>query len=83
MQPGLIVVKRYDRILAYVKLLPVAVINGKACIDKVETEHLVYTLPLLIMQLCALFNYSIVPDAFHSCIYVPVLTNRRGDATDN
>jgi len=56
--------------------------KGKApCVDNIETEH-----PLLVVQLCVLFNtmmkYAVVPQTFHAGIVVPVLKDKRGDATD-
>ena len=55
-------------------------------IDNIETEHLVYAHPLLVVQLCVLFNTmmqcSVVPETFHAGIVVPVLKDKRGDVTD-
>jgi hypothetical protein len=54
--------------------------------DGIETEHLIHAHPLLVMQLCILFNimlqHAVVPNAFHHGIIVPVVKDRRGDATD-
>ena len=45
-----------------------------------------YAHPLLVVQLCVLFNTmmqcSVVPETFHAGIVVPVLKDKRGDATD-
>jgi hypothetical protein len=61
--------------------------KGKAPgVDGIETEHLIHAHPLLVMQLCILFNivlqHAVVPNAFHHGIIVPVVKDRRGDATD-
>ena len=55
-------------------------------VDNIETEHLMYAHPLLVVQLCVLFNTmmqcSVVPETFYAGIVVPVLKDKRGDATD-
>ena len=50
--------------------------KGKAPgVDNIDTEHLLYAHPLLVVQLCVLFNtmmqYSVVPHTFHAGIVVP------------
>jgi len=55
-------------------------------VDNIETEHLMFAHPLLVVQLCVLFNTmmqcSVVPETFHAGIVVPVLKDKRGDVTD-
>ena len=55
-------------------------------VDNIETEHLVYAHPLLVVQLCVLFNTmlqcSVVPQTFLAGIVVPVIKDKRGDITD-
>ena len=55
-------------------------------IDGIETEHLIYAHPLLVVQLCVMFNvmlqHSVVPKAFHAGIIIPVVKDKRGDLTD-
>jgi len=78
-----------------VKLLDVETVSRclsriKKCkapgVDNIETEHLAYAHPLLVVQLCVLFNTmlqcSVVPQTFLAGIVVPVIKDKRGDITD-
>jgi len=54
--------------------------------DGTEMEHLVYAHPLLVVQLCVMFNvmlqHSVVPKTFHTGIIIPVVKDKTGDLTD-
>jgi len=54
--------------------------------DGIEAEHLTHAHSILIIQLCILFNvmmqHSVVPQAFNNGISIPILKDKRGNATD-
>lgn len=54
--------------------------------DGIEAEHLLHAHPILIVQLCILFNimlkHSIVPQMFCNGIIVPIAKDKQGDLTD-
>jgi len=54
--------------------------------DSIETEHLRYAHPLVIIQLCILFNimlkHGTVPTLFSMGVIVPVVRDKHGDITD-
>jgi exonuclease III len=77
------------------KLIDVQVIShclsqmkcGKAPgIDNIETEHLMYAHPILIVQLCVLFNimlkHCVVPNLFFNGIIIPIVKDKHGDTSD-
>ena len=49
-------------------------------------QKLVYAHPLLVVQLCVMFNvmlqHSVVPKTFHTGIIIPVVKDKTGDLTD-
>jgi len=54
--------------------------------DDIQTEHLLYAHPLVIIQLCMLFNimlkHGTVPTLFSMGVIVPVVKDKHGDITD-
>lgn len=61
--------------------------RGKAPgIDRIEVEHLLYAHPIVIIQICVLFNIMlkncIVPDLFCKGIVIPIVKNKHGNLSD-
>jgi len=54
--------------------------------DGIETEHFMHARPILKIQRCILFNvmmhYSVVPQAYNNGNNIPILKDKRGNATD-
>lgn len=59
--------------------------NKAPGVDGIEPEHLSHAHPIVVMQLCTLFNimlrHAVVPTAFLHGIVIPVIKNKRGDTT--
>ena len=54
--------------------------------DGIQTEHLLYAHPLVIVLLCCLFNiillHGIVPRLFSYGVIVPIVKDKQSDITD-